>query len=237
MTHTVIVTRTQPGADETAATLRAMGYAPLVSPMLSIVETGLDARELEGVSGIIFTSANGVRVFAAASHDPAAFTAWCVGPSTASAAREAGFRHVVEGDGDADDLARLILTARSEVAGPLLHIANDAAAGHLVASLRAEGMDARFAAAYQTLAAPSLSEAALSALAQGPVLVMLHSAKAAEAVARSGAALDQAQIVAISAAAAAPLQQAPCAGRWIAARPNEEALLTALGEAAAALRA
>lgn len=236
MRQPVIVTRTQPGADETAAALRAMGYQPILSPMLRIVETGLASDLLEGVSGLIFTSANGVRAFMAAGHEPAPFMAWCVGPSTASAARETGFRHVMEGDGDADDLARLILTARPEIAGPLLHIANDAAAGHLVASLRAEAIDARFAAAYQTLAAPSLSEAALSALAQGSALMLLHSAKAAEAVARSGAALEQARIVAISAAALAPLEQLAIGRRWIAARPNEEALLAALGEAAAALR-
>ncbi|ABI78663.1 uroporphyrinogen-III synthase [Hyphomonas neptunium ATCC 15444] len=237
MNLAVIVTRTQPGADETAARLTALGYHAILSPMLSILETGLAPAALEGVRDIIFTSANGVRAFGSARLPASGFTAWCVGPSTATAAREAGFDQVVEGDGDASDLARLILTARAELSGPLLHIANDAAAGHLVASLKAAGLDARFAAAYQTVAAPSLSAGALAALAEGPAILLIHSAKGAEALVQSGAALDRAAAIAISAPAAVPLEKTPLAGLWIAARPNEDALMAALEEAATSLRA
>lgn len=234
----VIVTRTQPGADETAASLSALGYHAILSPMLRIVETGLDPAALEGVNGIIFTSANGVHAARRpAGVDARAFTAWCVGPSTAAAAREAGFARVIEGDGDAADLAALILSAREDLSGPLLHIANDAAAGNLVATLQAAGLDARFAAAYTTEAAPSLSDEALAALARGPAILLVHSAKGAGAIARSGAPLGQAHIVAISAVAASPLEACGTASLRIATRPNEEALLQALAATAATLRA
>lgn len=235
MSLAVIVTRAQPGADDTAACLTALGYHALLSPMLRVVETGLDPAALEGVKDIVFTSANGVRAFTSAGMPSSGFTGWCVGPSTAAAAREAGFGQVVEGDGDAADLARLILTARSGRSGPLLHIANDAAAGHLVATLKEAGLDARFAAAYQTEAAPSLSDQALAALMQGPSILLVHSAKGAEAIARARTPLNTAIIVAISAPAAAPLEKTAMAGLWIAARPNETALMAALGEAAASL--
>lgn len=236
MSLAVIVTRTQPGADETAAFLAQLDYRPIVSPMLQIVETGLPPSALEGVTDIILTSANGARAFALSGKSPAAFTAWCVGPSTAAAAREAGFGRIVEGDGDAEDLARLILVARAELSGPLLHIANDAAAGNLVATLKAAGLDARFAAAYTTQPAASLSPQALAALGQGPAAVLIHSAKGADALARSGPALERAAIVAISSSAAAPLEALPRAGLWIADRPNETALMKALEAAAAALQ-
>ena len=235
MNLAVIVTRTQPGADETAARLTSLGYQAILSPMLRIVETGLKPAALDGVKDIIFTSANGVRAFGSAGAP--GFTAWCVGPSTAAAAREAGFGRVVEGDGDAADLARLILTARAERSGPLLHIANDAAAGNLVAALKEAGLDARFTAAYRTDAAPSLSDDALAALAHGPAVLLVHSAKGADAIARSGAPLKNAVIVAISAAAAVPLETTGIEGLWIAERPNEDALVTALGKAAASLPA
>ena len=237
MSLAVIVTRAQPGADDTAALLVQLGYRAILSPMLKIVETGLDRAALENVTELVFTSANGVRSFLASGADSAGFTAWCVGPATYAAAHAAGFRNVVEGDGDAGDLARLILTARSELAGPLLHIANDAAAGNLVAALQAAGLNARFAAAYRTQAEPSLSAEALSALAEGPAIAIVHSAKGAGALAASGAVLDRAGIVAISANAAAPLETTPNVGVWIAARPNEEALLATLQEAAAAMQA
>lgn len=231
----VIVTRTQPGADETATSLTQRGYRALLSPMLQIAPSGLDPAALAGVRDLIFTSANGVRAFAASGEPAEGRTAWCVGPSTAIAAREAGFSHVVEGDGDAEDLARLILTARGEISGPVLHVANDAAAGNLVSALTQSGLDARFAAAYRTEPAPALSAPALAALKDGPVLLLVHSAKGAAAIVQSGVKLDHAVVVAISAAAAAPLQGIPLAGLHIAARPNEDALMAALGEAAASL--
>lgn len=235
MSLAVIVTRTQPGADETAARLAELGYLPILSPMLRIVETGMDPASLAGVQDIIFTSANGVRAFGSANRDAAGFTAWCVGPSTALAAREAGFGRVVEGDGDASDLGRLILSARADISGPLLHIANDAAAGNLVARLRQAGLDARFAAAYQTAPAGSLSRDAHAALAEGPAILLVHSAKGADAIVQSGAGLTAALIVAISAPAAAPFESAAISGLWIAERPNEDALMSALADAVASL--
>ncbi|MGE6699614.1 uroporphyrinogen-III synthase [Hyphomonas sp. NPDC076900] len=229
----VIVTRTQPGADETAASLIRRGYRALLSPMLQIIPCGLDPAALNGVRDLIFTSANGVHAFAASGTPAEGLTAWCVGPSTAAAAaRETGFSKVVEGDGDAEDLARLILTARAEISGPLLHIANDAAAGNLVATLKDAGLPARFAAAYRTEPAPALSAPALAALKDGPALLLVHSAKGAAAIVQTGVKLDHAVVVAISAAAAAPLQGIPLAGLHIAGRPNEDALMASLGEAA-----
>jgi uroporphyrinogen-III synthase len=229
----VIVTRTLPGARDTADTLARLGYTPTLSPMLAIEETGLDASDLAGVRHIVFTSANGVRALHGAPRDPD-LIAWCVGPSTAEAAREAGFGAIIESDGNADDLARRILAARPD--GPLLHIANEAAAGNLVSALIAGGLDARFCAPYRTQAAASLSAEALAALASGtPVILLLHSAKAATAVAASRPVLDRAGLVAISEAALSPLKGRAGRGEWIAARPNEDSLMDALREAAAAL--
>ena len=225
----MIVTRTLPGARDTAEHLTRLGYTALVSPMLALVDTGLDPNALTGIRHIIFTSANGVRPI-----DIAGLTAWCVGPSTAEAARKAGFDPVIEGDGNAEDLARLILAARPE--GPLLHIANEAAAGDLVAALKAGGLDARFTAPYRTDAATALASESAAALASGqPVIVLLHSAKAAAALAALHPNLTQAALVAISAAAAAPLKESAGLGTWIAERPNEDSLMDALGLAARAL--
>jgi len=229
----VIVTRTLPGARDTADALRAAGYAPILSPMLRIVDTGFDAGLAGGAEHIAFTSANGVHSVARA--DLAKdIRVWCVGLSTAEAARAAGFTDVIEGDGNADDLARTILASGAQ--GPLLHIANEGAAGNLVSALRAAGHDARFAAPYRTEAEASLCADALAALAgPAPVVLLLHSAKAAGAVAASAPDLSNAAAVAISAPALIPLKDQAGKGAWIAARPNEDSLMEALAGAAAAL--
>lgn len=233
MSLSVIVTRTLPDANDTCERLAERGFAPLLSPMLHLVFHALNPSLFDGVAHVIFTSANGVRA-AGNSNLAARLTAWCVGATTAEAARAAGFGEVVSGDGNADDLAQLILAARPR--GPLLHIANEDAAGALVAALRAGGLDARFAAPYRTEPAPGLTaEARLALAGSSPVVLLLHSAKAASAVAASGANLSQAGLVGISAAALAPLADAAVLGRFIAERPNETALLAAVEQAATAL--
>lgn len=233
MSLPVIVTRTLPDARDTCDRLAGRGFTPLLSPMLNLIFHALNPSLFDGVAHVIFTSANGVRA-AGNSNLASGLIAWCVGATTAEAARAAGFAEVIAGDGNADDLARLILAARPS--GPLLHIANEDAAGALVAALRAGGLDARFAAPYRTEQAPGFSTEALAALAgPAPVILLLHSAKAASAVAASGTSLSHAVLVGISAAALAPLADAPVLARFTAERPNETALLAAVEQAAAAL--
>lgn len=233
MSLAVIVTRTQPGARDTAAALRSLGYSPILSPMLRIVETGFDPGLADGIAHIVFTSANGVHAVAAAKVPPD-IRVWCVGPSTAEAARADGYRNVTEGDGNADDLARLILASGTD--GPLLHVANEGAAGNLVAALRAAGRDARFCAPYRTEAEASLNPEALAALnGASPVILLVHSAKASGAVAASAPDLSRAAAVAISDAALAPLKGAAGRGEWVAPRPNDTALMQAVASAAATL--
>ncbi|MEQ9504820.1 MAG: uroporphyrinogen-III synthase [Hyphomonas sp.] len=233
MTLKVIVTRSQPGAQDTAEELKILRLEPILSPMLKIVPAGFDPQAAEGIRHIIFTSINGVLAVAGAGI-PKDIRAWCVGPATGKAATEAGFTHVIEGDGNADDLADMITASVPH--GPLLHVANEAAAGTLVATLRAAGYDARFAAPYRTDPAGALVPQALAALeAPAPVVLLIHSAKAAAALAATGAPLSGAAIVAISQAALQPLTGAAGLGEWVARRPNEGDMMKALLRAVAQL--
>ncbi|OFX01319.1 MAG: hypothetical protein A3E78_10970 [Alphaproteobacteria bacterium RIFCSPHIGHO2_12_FULL_63_12] len=231
MTAPAIITRAQPGADETAGNVTSLGFRAIVSPMLRIVETSFDPAAAEGVHNLIFTSVNGVNAVRGAGLSPD-LRAWCVGPSTADAARGAGFEHVMDGGGNANDLAGLILSSFPQ--GPLLHIANEDAAGTLVATLRAAGYDARFTAPYRTESEARLSREALSALG-APCLLLIHSAKGGAAVAASGADLSRSAVVAISAAALAPLKGRAGLGEWVAQIPNEAELMDALRLAGASL--
>lgn len=233
MSLSVIVTRTLPDARDTCDRLAGLGFTPILSPMLHLVFHSLFPSLFEGVAHAIFTSANGVRAAGQSSFAPA-LTAWCVGPSTAEAARRAGFGHVVEGDGNAGDLAALILDAHPQ--GPLLHVANEDAAGALVTALQTAGLDARFCSPYRTVPEPSLSAEALAALnGPGPTLLLVHSAKAAAAVAASAPDLTRAALVAISAPARAPLENRAGLGSWTASHPNESNLLDTLRNASAKL--
>ena len=234
MAGRILVTRAEPGAGETATRLVEMGFDPLVEPMLELAAVSpVPDLKVDQAGGLVFTSANGVRFFAEVSAQRD-LTAWCVGPATETAAREAGFTDIRNADGDADALFDLLAGEVAPGAAPLLHIANTAAAGDLVARLNAAGIAAEFVGLYDARPCTALSDAAEAALRSREVAaILIHSAKGAEALNACLGRFETASIhlVAVSAKAAAPLSHRVWKRTAIAAVPNETALLDAIHNA------
>jgi uroporphyrinogen-III synthase len=233
------ITRAEPEARRTAEAVAAAGHRPLISPLIQIAplasaSDGL-AKALIGVGALAFTSANGVRAFAALRpisdrHLPV----YAVGGATARAAREAGFATVIDADGDAAALARRIAAKDARPNGVVLHPGALEPAGDLVGDLRRRGLSARFVAVYETLP-QTPSRDLLTALDQAPPAVdavLIHSPKAAEQLAvilGERPALSEAlTVICISKAAAEPLKLFKFARRATAAKPNEAAMLARL---------
>lgn len=217
----VWITRAQPGAAATADRVKALGWAPLVAPLLEAraIPATLD---LAGVAAVAFTSAQGVRAFAALTGErPAAFT---VGEATAEAARAAGFGAVQSADGDVATLAERIAAAAP---GPVLHAGALRPAGDLVGDLTARGLSARAVALYDTV--PEEPAAALAQLEEIGV-VLVHSPRAAGLLAgilARGPARAR-RLLALSEAVAAPLRALESATIAVAPFPNEASLLNLL---------
>ena len=221
----ILVTRSEPGASETAARLTAAGYKPIVEPVFAIEP--IEAA-LPDFDALAFTSANGVRQLAILSQrrDVPVF---CVGARTAEAARGTGFAQVDSADGDVEALAALI-TDNLPKGARLLHAGNEDARGDLTGRIRSAGYAADFVALFRAIPASTPGPALKAQLAGQPAFeaVVIHSPRGAAIVAGfaqgSTASLD---IAAISAAAAAPLATIP--GRTeIASQPDEQSLLSAL---------
>ena len=216
----VWVTRARPGADRTGERVTALGFAPVIAPLLAIRR--LTARlDLAGVEALAFTSRNGVRVFVEQSQKRS-LTIFAVGEATAAAAREAGFADVRSAGGDLHALAVLI---RAQGAGlSVLHPCAAEPAGDLAALV---GDAARIT----TLAIYEAVETATAAPETWDA-VLIHSPRAARALAASVSPdVVQGRIaLAISPAAAAPLAALPFAEIRIARPPTEDALLAALGK-------
>ena len=214
------VTRARPGADRTADRLTALGFQPLVAPLLEVRALDVAAPDLDGIAALAFTSANAVAAFAALTprRDRPVFA---VGDATAEAARAAGFAIVTSAGGDVVDLGRL-LEARAP--GPVLHPRARVPAADLAplsGSVPVSALDV-----YETVETGAPAPEAFDA-------VLLHSPRAASALAAAlapEAARDR-LAVALSPAVAAPLSTLPFAGVRVAAMPNEAALLEALGKA------
>ena len=93
MSLRALVTRPEEDARAIAAELRAQGIETILAPMLSIVQRRDPKIDLSGIQALLFTSANGVRAFAAAS-GARDLPVFAVGDATAGAARNAGFKNV-----------------------------------------------------------------------------------------------------------------------------------------------
>ena len=234
----VIVTRAEPGASETAIWLEGEGYQPILSPVFSLraIEPA-PVLHMAALQALIFTSANGVRYFCE-TREASAITAWCVGETTKAAALEAGFKTVRSGTDDAVSLADMICKEAVPGDGSFLHVGNLAAGKSLAHRLQEAGLEASFAALYESLAARTLSDQAQALLASNqPYAILVHSAKGAASFARltKDHELTSAVLVAISAQAAAPLEQAGFAKAVIAECPDRVGMSQALAEGLRAL--
>ena len=223
----VWITRAEPGAAATAARVCALGFDPLTAPLLTVqpLETPLD---LDGVGSIAFTSTNGVRAFAARS-DWRGAPVFAVGDATAKAARAAGFKAVTSADGETAALIRLIGAARPK--GVVLHPCGLHLAGDFKGGLKRAGLVGRDVALYDTPAVQALPDAAIQALDDRDVAVILfHSPRAAAVLAGLASGFDLSETLALgfSSACLGPLKALGFLDLIKAKRPREDALLDAL---------
>lgn len=225
----VLVTRAEPGASETATRLRAMGHDAIVAPLL-MIEPVAASTDIDGFQAVLFTSANGVAMFARATPDRT-LPACCVGDATGDAARTESFKDVRVAGGDVGALAAFVAASARPDAGPLLHAAGADLAGDLKGALEARGFTVDRRIFYRAVPAEALRPAVDAALAADPPaidIVLFHSARAAQAFARCAkpeARLNRITALCLSDAVAAAAQARDWRAVVAAQEPREAALL------------
>lgn len=238
-----LVTRPHDDAAPVAAALIARGIEPVLAPLLRIEPDPDGAARLggvlAGVQALLFTSTNGVRAFAQASHR-LELPAYCVGEASAAAARIAGFRAVASADGDAGDLAALATARLAPGNGALLHVAASTIAGDLASALATKGFDVRRIVLYRAVAAESLPDDVVAAM-RGATLAfaLFFSPRTAELFVRLARTAELMEhcgsmtAICLSANVASALAGLTWRRIAVARAPNLEALLAALDNAVA----
>jgi uroporphyrinogen-III synthase len=239
----VLVTRPLEDVGPLVAALEARGHEAVVEPMLSI-ERRADVSlplPLDGVQALLFTSANGVRAFAELASERG-LPVFAVGDASATAARDAGFATVESAGGDVADLARLVRVRLDPDKGALFHPAASQLAGDLQGALEDAGFTLHRAALYEAQPAVELSPALHRALAGGELgAAVFFSPRTARTFvglverADLSAACARVQAICLSKAVASRLAALTWARVWVAARPEQEAVLARLDEAAGAI--
>lgn len=208
MTRPIAVLRPEPGSGRTADRLAALGATVIRRPLFAIVPVAWTPPDPAGFDALVLTSANAVRHADIAATSLARLPVWAVGSATAAAARAAGLRVVRTG-----------------------------AAG--VAALTADRGETRLLhlAGRERMAVPGVTAITVYAADPRPVtpadwaglsgsVALLHSARAARALAAGG--VDRARIRLAALSPAILTAAGPGWGRSTAvAVPEEDALLAA----------
>jgi uroporphyrinogen-III synthase len=240
----VLVTRPHPDGEATAAGLRAKGLDVLLAPMLRFEPVAfhddMDAR----YGAVIVTSANALRGIEPhlAGSRLLKLPLFAVGEHTASAARRAGFGHVIPAHGDATSLRDLMLASVKakalKKASTLLYLAGADLARDLAGELGERGFSVVTSTTYRMNPVASLPHEVCDAFAANRIEAVLHysrrSARAfLDATRTAGVEISALAIpqCCISDAVALIVRDAGATQVMVARSPDENALFEVLDRA------
>ena len=226
----VLITRPEPGATETAVRLTALGFIPVVAPVLSIIAK--DIRPPDHITATVLTSRNAVAACPSSFHDRPVFA---VGTATAARAREIGFTRVFNADGDAAALAKMIAGTLPPADGSLFLPTGQGQGLDLAKSLRQQGFNVIRRVAYQAKSVPTLPDAAAIHLRRRQLAAAMffsgetarHFVHLLKAAGLTDAVRDV-EAVSISERATMALRTLPWRRISVAAKPNQDAMLVLL---------
>ncbi|WP_161782006.1 uroporphyrinogen-III synthase [Nitratireductor basaltis] len=226
----VLITRPQPGADETAERVRALGLTPVVSPLTqTLPNEPAYPPELEAASLVAISSPNAVR------HAPRALLrkltmlpAFAVGEKTGEVAKAGGLQVVACDAGDARQLAAQVI-GKSQAGETIAILCGRVRRGVLEQSLHEAGRLPLMLETYDTRALQ-----AHHADWEGVDVVLLYSSYAAELFLHDAGnrkpplPLDKTRFVCISARVAERLMGVAPENVIIASQPDEVGMMKQL---------
>ena len=234
----LLLTRPKSDDDPLPGLLETAGHSIIIEPLLS-VESLQPAAFIEVLlQAVVATSANAIR--AAKSSALLApvleLPLFAVGTATATAARDAGFKHIVEGPGTARDLVAFMLARLQPQEGGILYFRGEHVAFELAPELTQAGLIVQECIVYRAVPAVSFTVPTLKALRQGKIdgVVLLSPRTAAIYAGLVSAAGLSPEIrkpahYCLSDRVAAPLAALPGVTARISTRPALQELVALIG--------
>jgi len=240
----ILVTRPQPDDQTTAGALRARGFEVLLAPMLRFEALAFHEDADTHYGAVIVTSANALRGIESRIKGSSMLKLplFAVGEHTATAARNAGFAHVISAGGDAAGLRDCVLAGVKrkalKKASPLLYLAGADLARDLAGELGESGFTVVTQTTYRMIPLSSLPHEVCDAFAANRIEAVLHysrrSARAfLESIRAAGVEISALSVpqCCISAGVASVVRDAGATQVMVAASPNENALFALLDRA------
>jgi uroporphyrinogen-III synthase len=231
----VLLLRATDDAARTAEKLRAIGFIPVLSPVLEIAATGAQLPQ-GAYDALLASSAKGVEL-ARGAEAFKSLPLHAVGEKTAHAARAHGFHPDVVA-GNAEAILPLLLE-RYQHPAHFLYLAGRDRQQTLEAGLKVAGHRVAAVEVYEARAAKALSQEAVDAIAAGEIDAVLHySRRSVEiflALAKAAGSLEKMRAIphfALSQEVAQRLFYDNIPNVGVAERPDEDHLLDLLASEA-----
>lgn len=228
----VLITRPKADAEALRADVEGLGFDVVVEPLLDIVPVSAALPDLDRVQALVLTSRHAVP---ALPHQAKQKTIYAVGEATAEAAGASGCLHVMTADGNAHELARLLVERCRPNDGTILHLSGDVTRPGMMETLETHGFDYERVIVYRAVSSDKLSSAIEAEWRAGTIgAVLLFSPRTAEILVRLlcqsglGSYVDTTAAICLSEAAAAPCKVLKWRSVHVATRPEKQALLKAL---------
>ncbi|HYD19674.1 MAG TPA: uroporphyrinogen-III synthase, partial [Patescibacteria group bacterium] len=237
-TRRILITRPQPAAGEFADRLRREGFQAVIAPMTEYVELEHHIGDIARYNGVIFTSAQGVNIFAR-SFTERYIPAFAVGDATAHTAEAAGFQRVFSAQGDTAALQELVATEKTKLnLQTMLHVCGEDTAEDLGKPLLDIGVHVDRVPVYKAVFVDKLPAESVAALKNSEITtVTLFSARTAAnfvKLVKADPALagvtQSMEAICLSDRVASEARALPWRIMRIAAAPNLEAVMDVLRE-------
>ncbi len=219
----VWITRTLPGANDSARLFKAKGYESVIAPLLTIAPYADMPKPPPLNAILIFTSKNGLSAFTL-NTDKRHWPVVTVGDSTAKRARELGFETVYSASGTWEDVVTKVKSKFSSKDQPVYHISGKHVRGHIVETLKRSGYSARREIFYASDPVIQLPDLDLSTMTH----IAIYSPLAAKTLAGFKPDLSHLTTVCISRGTDTELDGLNIQHRLIAQTPDETAMLSCL---------
>ncbi|MGI9451688.1 MAG: uroporphyrinogen-III synthase [Geminicoccaceae bacterium] len=228
----MLITRPEADSLRLKPEIEALGFSVMIEPLLTIEAVDQAWTMPDDVQLIALTSANAVQ---ALTDEARTYPIYAVGESTAAAARAVGCRQVHTAKGNVENLTRLIVESCRYQDGCILHLSGEVIREGLAERLDEHGFRYRRRIGYRAIASEKLSDDVIGAWQRRMIsAVLLFSPRTAEILvhllSRHGlqSCVDSAAAICLSDEAAAPCKGLSWKSIRSAARPNRQALITAL---------
>tara|TARA_B100001057_G_scaffold328916_1_gene329305 strand:- start:554 stop:1252 length:699 start_codon:yes stop_codon:yes gene_type:complete len=175
----ILLTRPLDDCSDMIIKFQSLGHQVSHLPLLRVDKLNFDHINFSDYKGIIFTSANSVKLLDVKKIDKK-LACFCVGFATEKHARSVGFQNVISAEGNIENLKELIFQNFNQNDGKLIYVSGEIISSNLDEQLAIEGYKIKRIINYKTTHNEKFDENFINALKSDiPDMIFVYSQNSA----------------------------------------------------------